>query len=424
MKRKNDAHLQWITDWQRQRSLVIADTNGKITSIIKIEDGLKNRRKFFSGGKTTIPIGWLVPEKLSTTWIDEFVRRKMSPSTLSSCGSSRPNCFETEQRKSLHQGRKFMFHSSPSFHRAVEPPQPPISTDGDRTFLVANLLSNSLTERRFRSKYTRLEFVWTSRAMNDDNHRRYGLICFCTPLLSSSTTWLQQTHSTRTLVRFRLNRFSLLSLRLASAICTSTMWNSPPFDFNLIDHPSPVTRASIAAMFSLLTFTLICLLLPLRGDASDPAEDFQSEIGLPFPEAAADLACLASTFPSASEFAKKQDRTNRCFTAIVPDRYEEIREIPSMVYDPTDQSFISNVYPLLGIKGLHLKVIERKVSRRYWIGIRSEFVSPSLESRGGWKTSCFRPYSSSRTRILSDRWDEWNDEFIRSGSDCGSSTRK
>lgn len=113
----------------------------------------------------------------------------------------------------------------------------------------------------------------------------------------------------------------------------------------------------------MFSFTLILLFFDVFQQIQTsnylPKEDFQSKIGLDFPQTLFDLTCLASTFPS--RYAKEQSKENHCFTHVFY-RYEEIREIPSMFYDQIDQCFISNVYPVLGIKGLHLKVIERKVN--------------------------------------------------------------
>jgi hypothetical protein len=87
---------------------------------------------------------------------------------------------------------------------------------------------------------------------------------------------------------------------------------------------------------------------------------FQSETGLTFPQSVIDLACLANTFPS--QF-KQRDNDNTICSLQLSNNYTEIKDIPGLTYDEGDQSFISNTYPSLGIKGLHLKVFERKVLR-------------------------------------------------------------
>ncbi|CAF0891252.1 unnamed protein product [Rotaria sordida] len=84
---------------------------------------------------------------------------------------------------------------------------------------------------------------------------------------------------------------------------------------------------------------------------------YESKIGLKFPESIIDLACLANTFPS--QFKQQQDENNICFSHILKN-YIEIKQIHNLSYDNIDQSFISNTYPSLGIKGLHLKIYEKK----------------------------------------------------------------
>jgi hypothetical protein len=86
--------------------------------------------------------------------------------------------------------------------------------------------------------------------------------------------------------------------------------------------------------------------------------NYESETGLKFPQSIIDLACLANTFPS--QFKQKQNENNTCFSQVL-NNYTEIKQINDLVYDETDQSFISNTYPSLGIKGFHLKVFEQKV---------------------------------------------------------------
>ena len=85
---------------------------------------------------------------------------------------------------------------------------------------------------------------------------------------------------------------------------------------------------------------------------------YEYETGLKFPESIIDLACLANTFPS--QFKQKQDENNICLSQILKN-YTEIKQINSLVYDTIDQSFISNTYPSLGIKGFHLKIFEKTV---------------------------------------------------------------
>ena len=87
--------------------------------------------------------------------------------------------------------------------------------------------------------------------------------------------------------------------------------------------------------------------------------NYESETGLKFPQSIIDLACLANTFPS--RFKQKQDENNICFTNVLKN-YTEIKQINGLLYDDIDQSFISNTYPSLGIKGFHLKVFEKKVT--------------------------------------------------------------
>jgi hypothetical protein len=86
--------------------------------------------------------------------------------------------------------------------------------------------------------------------------------------------------------------------------------------------------------------------------------NYESETGLKFPQSIIDLACLANTFPS--QFKQKQDENNICLSQVLK-QYTEIKQINDLFYDEIDQSFISNTYPSLGIKGFHLKVFEKKV---------------------------------------------------------------
>ncbi|UJR22898.1 hypothetical protein I4U23_025926 [Adineta vaga] len=84
---------------------------------------------------------------------------------------------------------------------------------------------------------------------------------------------------------------------------------------------------------------------------------YESETGLKFPESIIDLACLSNTFPS--KFKQQSDTPNIC-TNTTLNNYTEIKQINGLIYDDSDQSFISNTYPSLGIKGFHLKVFEKK----------------------------------------------------------------
>lgn len=86
--------------------------------------------------------------------------------------------------------------------------------------------------------------------------------------------------------------------------------------------------------------------------------NYEFETGLKFPQSVVDLACLANTFPS--QFKQKENENNICRSQILKN-YTEIKEINNLIYDEIDQSFISNTYPSLGIKGFHLKVFEKKV---------------------------------------------------------------
>ncbi|CAF0775887.1 unnamed protein product [Adineta steineri] len=84
---------------------------------------------------------------------------------------------------------------------------------------------------------------------------------------------------------------------------------------------------------------------------------YESETGLKFPESVIDLACLANTFPS--RYKNNYHETNVCLSQVL-NNYTEIKQIHGLVYDDIDQSFISNTYPSLGIKGFHLKVFEKE----------------------------------------------------------------
>ncbi|CAF2595854.1 unnamed protein product [Rotaria sp. Silwood2] len=96
---------------------------------------------------------------------------------------------------------------------------------------------------------------------------------------------------------------------------------------------------------------------------------YESKIGLKFPESVIDLACLANTFPS--QLKQKQDENNICFSHILKN-YTEIKQIHNLLYDDIDQSFISNTYPSLEIKGLHLKNIDQDNNQYVFIIIRHQ----------------------------------------------------
>lgn len=99
---------------------------------------------------------------------------------------------------------------------------------------------------------------------------------------------------------------------------------------------------------------------------------FQSDTGLTFPQSVIDLACLANTFPS--QFKQRENDNTFCLSQL-SNNYTEIKEIPGLTYDENDQSFISNTYPSLGIKGLHLKVFERKVLRSSQAAMKMDGLS-------------------------------------------------
>ena len=88
--------------------------------------------------------------------------------------------------------------------------------------------------------------------------------------------------------------------------------------------------------------------------------DYEANIGLKFPQSVIDLACLTNTFPS--QLKQKQDETNICFSQVLKN-YTEIKEVKELFYDEIDQSFISNTYPSLGIKGFHFKIFEKNEER-------------------------------------------------------------
>ena len=94
------------------------------------------------------------------------------------------------------------------------------------------------------------------------------------------------------------------------------------------------------------------------------AENYEVDTDLKFPRSIIDLACLANKFPS--QLKQKQNENNICFEQVWKD-YVEIKQIPNLVYDDIDQSFISNTYPRLGIKGIHLKVFERQEDNRTYV---------------------------------------------------------
>lgn len=110
-------------------------------------------------------------------------------------------------------------------------------------------------------------------------------------------------------------------------------------------------------------FTAAVTALVTASCASTPRPEllstYESTVGLPFPQSVVDLACLANSFPS--KHKKQSDETGSCASRIAND-YVEVKDIDGLVYDQADQSFISNSYPSLGVKGFHLKVFERKVT--------------------------------------------------------------
>jgi hypothetical protein len=94
--------------------------------------------------------------------------------------------------------------------------------------------------------------------------------------------------------------------------------------------------------------------------------NYESETGLKFPQSIIDLACLANTFPS--QFKQKQNENNICFSQVLTN-YTEIKHVNQLVYDEIDQSFISNTYPSLGIKGFHFKVFEKNEEKNKYVFI-------------------------------------------------------
>jgi hypothetical protein len=112
--------------------------------------------------------------------------------------------------------------------------------------------------------------------------------------------------------------------------------------------------------YSLLTaLTILCLSVYVTSVDTQWLTTFEADTGLSFPQSVIDLACLASTFPS--RFKQKHETIDKiCFNQQL-NNYIEIKQISGLTYDDIDQSFIYNTYPMLGIKGLHLKLIESKV---------------------------------------------------------------
>ena len=110
-------------------------------------------------------------------------------------------------------------------------------------------------------------------------------------------------------------------------------------------------------------FTAAVTALVTASCASTPGPELlstcEAAVGLPFPQSVVDLACLANSFPS--KYKQQSDEVGSCAPRIA-NGYVEVKHIDGLVYDQTDQSFISNTYPSLGIKGFHLKVFERKVT--------------------------------------------------------------
>ncbi|CAF3607668.1 unnamed protein product [Rotaria sp. Silwood1] len=119
---------------------------------------------------------------------------------------------------------------------------------------------------------------------------------------------------------------------------------------------------------SIITVFLISTCVSLEKDNILPIY-YESKIGLKFPESIIDLACLANTFPS--QFKQNQNENNICFSDILKN-FTEIKQIDSLIYDNIDQSFISNIYPSLGIKGLHLKNIDQDEYQYIFIVIRHQ----------------------------------------------------
>jgi hypothetical protein len=94
--------------------------------------------------------------------------------------------------------------------------------------------------------------------------------------------------------------------------------------------------------------------------------DYESNTRLKFPQSIVDLACLANTFPS--KYKQKQNENNICFSQVL-NNYTEIKQVNGLVYDEIDQSFISNTYPTLGIKGFHLKIFEKNEEKNKYVFI-------------------------------------------------------
>ncbi|CAF0964686.1 unnamed protein product [Didymodactylos carnosus] len=115
----------------------------------------------------------------------------------------------------------------------------------------------------------------------------------------------------------------------------------------------------------LITATAV-LLTTATTTTTTIASDYESQTGLNYPQSLIDLACLASTFPSRFDKRHKGDEINNNNTCSVQilHNYTEITQIKDLVYDEQDKSFIANPYPTLGIKGLHLKVFDKKSGAR------------------------------------------------------------
>jgi hypothetical protein len=117
-------------------------------------------------------------------------------------------------------------------------------------------------------------------------------------------------------------------------------------------------RHSIKYLFTAAIAAFVTSNCAVLSQEQNLLPNYEFETGLKFPQSIIDLACLANTFPS--QFKQKQDENNICFSQVFKN-YTEIKQINNLFYDEIDQSFISNTYPSLGIKGFHLKVFEKKV---------------------------------------------------------------
>lgn len=130
--------------------------------------------------------------------------------------------------------------------------------------------------------------------------------------------------------------------------------------FTLLSMISKYFRISHSAkyLFSAVITAFLTGTCTSTENDSSIAKQYESTIKLKFPESIIDLACLANTFPS--QFKKKSNDNSICLSQVLKN-YKEIKQISGLFYDNVDESFISNTYPWLGIKGLHLKVFETKV---------------------------------------------------------------